>query len=827
MDVRHRVVLVAGMLVYAGVSGRIYSEVTPVLDENELFERYKNKGARVFVATEASAHVLAKLMALLKKHRLGRGATERPVVFSAVKDELHYNSNRDGSESKFSPGTQLLYDVLKTGGKAIGTTASPNSAMAHLPNAKIVWEMFVPEAIERKLIAPHKFILPSVIDLSEQAQEDGDIWTFLTVHQILGLKVLFIVHGMLQFGMRRCIFFAADTKEMRAAIALLPEACRLMGAKCWVEEISQATKESDFEDRLRDFQDVETDEVELIDGKLCYRTTLCFLGSIDVLNMAVNVPHCDSTYIMSPPHKGSLDASALAYQRCGRAWRFKFLAYNFFWTTADSDFFGQFVGYLKQRDPTVLTANRFRTLRTNVHGANTPEAIKDDLPASLEALHSRFKFRCVDGGSEEELFRRRQVELIGDRILAKADAHKPETGRLVDWPLTGKKATAEDIHYKLVPFVTAVKTRGTHFQALAVYLGQQKKEWTTECLGAMLDVLKQVSSDVKAQLLAEHYPTTIPARVKRTFTHADSPEILEEGVETSFNVSAFWSSVVWQFTGEDKPTTSGSSTISEDSVKLIRDKCVWLPKALEKRAATSARKNSSSTVCANVKAALLARHYPSQTPKQGNLRTFTHTDSPDILKEGVETTFDVGAFWNKCVWQFAGEDRGKFNVALEKASIQLVRDKCKWIPTALEKRAQKSAKQRASTTVSPNVKAQLVAKHYPTKRPTQEKTFTHADSPDILKEGVETTFDLGVFVTSILWQFTGEDKPVHAGVSTISEDSVKLIRDKCAWLPNALENRASKSAAWKAGKRKRKEEASTSTAVDDDDDHDDDDTDEP
>ena len=516
VDVGRRVVLVAGMDVYTDASGRILSRVRPVFDEKELFECYKNNGARVFVATEASAHVLMKLMALLQEHRLGRGATERRVVFAAVKDELHYNSNRDGAEAKYSPGTQLLYDVLETGGKAIGTTASPNSAMAHLPNAKIEWEMFVPEAIRRKLIAPHKFILPSVIDLSEQEEEDGDIWTFLTVHEILGLKVLFIVHGMLQFGVRRCIFFAADTKEMRAAIALLPEACRLMGANCWAEEISMETKNSDFEDRLRNFQDVETDEVDFYDGKLCYRTTLCFLGSIDVLNMAVNVPHCDSTYIMSPPQKGSLDASALAYQRCGRAWRFKFLAYNFFWTTADSVFLGRFVSYLKQRDPTVLTAkdSRFRTLRTNVHGANTPKAIKDDLPMSLKALRNRFQIRCVDGASEEELFHRRQVELIGDRILAKADALKPETGLLVDWPCDGKKATAEDIHYKLVNFVKMVKERGRPFQALAVYLGQQKKEWTADHLHAMLDALIQVSFEERRNPRQAHQPQN-PSRARR------------------------------------------------------------------------------------------------------------------------------------------------------------------------------------------------------------------------------------------------------------------------------------------------------------------------
>jgi hypothetical protein len=797
VDVGRRVVLVAGMDVYTDASGRILSRVRPVFDEKELFECYKNNGTRVFVATEASAHVLVKLMALLQEHRLGRGATERRVVFAAVKDELHYNSNRDGAEAKYSPGTQLLYDVLETGGKAIGTTASPNSAMAHLPNAKTEWEMFVPEAIRRKLIAPHKFILPSVIDMSEQEEKDGDIWTFLTVHEILGLKVLFIVHGMLQFGVRRCIFFAADTKEMRAAIALLPEACRLMGANCWAEEISMETKNSDFEDRLRNFQDVETDEVDFYDGKLCYRTTLCFLGSIDVLNMAVNVPHCDSTYIMSPPKKGSLDASALAYQRCGRAWRFKFLAYNFFWTTADSDFFGQFVGYLKQRDPTVLTANRFRTLRTNVHGANTPEAIKDDLPASLEALHSRFKMKCVDGGSEEELFRRRQVELIGDRILTKADALNPETGRLVDWPCDGKNATAEDIHYKLAAFVKMVKERGTRFQALAVYLGQQKKEWTAERLGAMLDALKPTSHYVKVQLLAKHYPTKRPTEGTRTtFTHADSPGILEEGVEANFDVGKFVTSILWQFAGEDK--RQGETALDPSSIQLARDKCTWLPTALEERAARSASQKASQATKPDVKAQLFAKHYPTKRPTTRTRRTFTHADSPDILKEGVEATFDVGKFVTLVLWQFAGDDKRSCDVELDPSSIQLMRDKCTWLPMALEERAVKSTRQKASHAIKPNVKAQLFAKHYPTKRPTAgtRKTFTHADSPDILKEGVEATFDVGEFVTSILWQFAGDDK--RRGETALDPSSIQLMRDKCTWLPTALEERAVKSARQKA-----------------------------
>ena len=121
-------------------------------------------------------------------------------------------------------------------------------------------------------------------------------------------------------------------------------------------------------------------------------------------------------------------------------------------------------------------------------------------------------------------------------------------------------------------------------------------------------------------------------------------------------------------------------------------------------------------------------------------------------------------------------------------------------------------------TVSIEVKAQLLAKHYPTKRPTLgQVTFTHADSP-ILKEGELVTFDAGKFVTQTLWQFAGEDRP--AGSMVLGKDSIQLIRDKCAWLPKALEKRTSIMAARKATKRKREEEASTSTAVDDDDDDD-------
>ena len=190
------------------------------------------------------------------------------------------------------------------------------------------------------------------------------------------------------------------------------------------------------------------------------------------------------------------------------------------------------------------------------------------------------------------------------------------------------------------------------------------------------------------------------------------------------------------------------------------------------------------------------------------------------MEEGETATFDVGGFWDHSVWQFAGADKPKSAATLNKESIQLVRDKCAWLPKALQDRAVRS-EHRLVASVS--VKAQLVARHYPSEMPKQKKvrTFTHTDSPDILKGGEVVTFDAGKFVTSILWQLAGAEK--RRGEGMINKESIQLIRDKCAWLPTALEKRAAISAARKTAKRKRAEEASTSTAADDDDD---DDTDE-
>ena len=204
---------------------------------------------------------------------------------------------------------------------------------------------------------------------------------------------------------------------------------------------------------------------------------------------------------------------------------------------------------------------------------------------------------------------------------------------------------------------------------------------------------------------------------------------------------------------------------------------------MEKRhreATASAEHRANASV--SIKAQLLAKHYPTEKPLRGKERTFTHTDSPGIVEEGKPATFDVGGFWDHIVWQFADDSAPRSGPTLNKDSMQLVRDKCAWIPKELQDRAARAEHW------SSNCKAQLIARHYPTKKPHQgeKRTFTPADSPGILEEGKSITFGVSSFWDRIVWQFAGEDKPPGAA-GGLTEDSIQLIRDKCVASKGARE----------------------------------------
>jgi hypothetical protein len=255
----------------------------------------------------------------------------------------------------------------------------------------------------------------------------ADMQPFLGKHAGVGLKALFIVHGMIDQGKRRCIVYAENSRDYLAFKAALPEACRLHGVHCCVEGVHmrQAPKNHPLEHMKCSRTDAAKAKKTFSEGKtLEYRTVggdsegstprqeervvLHFMVSMFVFDMCVNVPECDSIFIASPPKTPNEQSAILALQRAGRAWRKrdgKHFAAIFVFAEASSQFADALLDRLFDDEDLPGRLERVRQRIKKVVrslGANSDEVAEparvEAEKASIELLHERFKFHPSGSG---------------------------------------------------------------------------------------------------------------------------------------------------------------------------------------------------------------------------------------------------------------------------------------------------------------------------------------------------------------------------------------------------------------------------------------------
>ena len=412
-----------------------------VCSDDELVDMIVEDGVRFVSSTDKSCKVLLKAMDKLQK----KGWR---VVF--MKDEAHANScpifeddedksakkggsskkaakrqRRQNATGEYSASTKLLLEA----DRGIGFTATPNRALRNLKRGnlsvcEVVWKLSIEEAIRRGVIAAFRVIFADVRDGNDVP---ADMQPFLGKHAGVGLKALFIVHGMIDQGKRRCIVYAENSRDYLAFKAALPEACRLHGVHCCVEGVHmrQAPKNHPLEHMKCSRTDAAKAKKTFSEGKtLEYRTVggdsegstprqeervvLHFMVSMFVFDMCVNVPECDSIFIASPPKTPNEQSAILALQRAGRAWRKrdgKHFAAIFVFAEASSQFADALLDRLFDDDDRPGRLERARQRIKKVVrslGANSDEVAEparvEAEKASIKLLHERFKFHPSGSG---------------------------------------------------------------------------------------------------------------------------------------------------------------------------------------------------------------------------------------------------------------------------------------------------------------------------------------------------------------------------------------------------------------------------------------------
>jgi superfamily II DNA or RNA helicase len=134
------------------------------------------------------------------------------------------------------------------------------------------------EGIKHKYIADYKVILPC--DNLEKLPIDG-------IPQDTGMKSMFLVNGMLDTGSRRCIVYMNSHEECKEFENVFKKVCNdYHGLNAWFGTIISNTLSKERDRLIEIFQ---TDRTH----------NLWILLSVRILDEAVNIPMCDSTFIAS------------------------------------------------------------------------------------------------------------------------------------------------------------------------------------------------------------------------------------------------------------------------------------------------------------------------------------------------------------------------------------------------------------------------------------------------------------------------------------------------------------------------------------------------
>ena len=316
----------------------------PDLDE---MKRKLDGGARVFVATEASAYLLCELADYAKS---------KGFALLTMKDEAHYCSNDDANSMKLM-GLTKKHDEQDGEHYGVICTATPTDKVLKVCDYsgdegapdQAALKMKLDQAISLGICRPYEIILP-LMTSKEAIENDGlpvDVEK-LAAEDALGAGVLFTVSEMLDTGARRCIVYGTDHKQAEQIHEYLHGACALYGVKCESRLIVDKTK-----GRQNRYDAFATEPTSKNDGQETQEITLQFLVAVSILDFGIDIPECDSISVPAPPTcADDVNSAHRLIQRMGRAMRGKHgTARVFLFADENSDWLKKVSKVLRDFDP--------------------------------------------------------------------------------------------------------------------------------------------------------------------------------------------------------------------------------------------------------------------------------------------------------------------------------------------------------------------------------------------------------------------------------------------------------------------------------------------
>lgn len=172
-----------------------------------------------------------------------------------------------------------LCDFVNKFNQGLLMSATVPEELYEAVNCELAYQYTISEAITNKYVCDYQVWLPNIEDTQIPIE-------LVDIKNDLLSKVLFLVHGMLYTGSKRCIVYCTSQQECDNFNDIFQTVCELYHhINCWTAKITGTITAKQRRKTLREFQ---TDKEDL--------QTLHIITSVRILDEAVDIARCDSIF---------------------------------------------------------------------------------------------------------------------------------------------------------------------------------------------------------------------------------------------------------------------------------------------------------------------------------------------------------------------------------------------------------------------------------------------------------------------------------------------------------------------------------------------------
>lgn len=199
-----------------------------------------------------------------------------------------------------------LISLVKGFPNTLLMTATPPSRIEEIIDCTILYHYPMYQAIKDGLICDYNIYLPLLENKEDKKMMDMPM-ELIGVDELLSMKALFLIHGMLQTGSRRCIAYLSSIEECEKFITVLHTVKNKYHAiPLWTKIIVSEVTSTERINILKEFEEDTNDNIDW----------LKIIASVRILDEAINIKRCDSTFI---GHIGDRSSDIRIVQRLCRA----------------------------------------------------------------------------------------------------------------------------------------------------------------------------------------------------------------------------------------------------------------------------------------------------------------------------------------------------------------------------------------------------------------------------------------------------------------------------------------------------------------------------